>query len=42
MLNHVMIGSNDIDRTKEFYDSVLGVWFCLLYTSDAADEVVPV
>ena len=25
MLNHVMIGSNDIQRTKSFYDAVLGV-----------------
>jgi len=25
MLNHVMLGSNDIDRSKRFYDAVLGV-----------------
>ena len=25
MLNHTMIGSNDIQRTKAFYDAVLGV-----------------
>ena len=25
MLNHVMIGSNDIERTRQFYDAVLGV-----------------
>ena len=25
MLNHVMIGSNDIEKTKAFYDAVLGV-----------------
>ncbi|MDG1233749.1 MAG: VOC family protein [Pseudomonadales bacterium] len=25
MLNHVMIGSNDIEKTKNFYSSVLGV-----------------
>jgi catechol 2,3-dioxygenase-like lactoylglutathione lyase family enzyme len=25
MLNHVMIGSNDIERTKSFYNAVLGV-----------------
>ena len=25
MLNHTMIGSNDIQRTKTFYDAVLGV-----------------
>jgi catechol 2,3-dioxygenase-like lactoylglutathione lyase family enzyme len=24
MFNHVMIGSNDIDRSKRFYDAVLG------------------
>lgn len=25
MLNHVMIGSNDIQKAKSFYDAVLGV-----------------
>jgi catechol 2,3-dioxygenase-like lactoylglutathione lyase family enzyme len=25
MLNHVMLGSNDIERSKKFYDAVLGV-----------------
>ena len=25
MLNHVMIGSNDIDKTQSFYNAVLGV-----------------
>ena len=25
MLNHVMIGSNDIEKTKNFYNAVLGV-----------------
>lgn len=25
MLNHVMIGSNDIQKSKRFYDAVLGV-----------------
>ncbi|MEM6475520.1 MAG: VOC family protein [Pseudomonadota bacterium] len=25
MLNHVMIGSNDIERSKTFYNAVLGV-----------------
>lgn len=24
MLNHVMVGSNDLDRSKRFYDAVLG------------------
>lgn len=24
MLNHVMLGSNDIERSKRFYDAVLG------------------
>ncbi len=24
MLNHVMVGSNDIERSKRFYDAVLG------------------
>lgn len=24
MLNHVMVGSNDIERSKHFYDAVLG------------------
>ncbi len=25
MFNHIMIGTNDIDRAKRFYDAVLGV-----------------
>ncbi|MCC5795137.1 MAG: VOC family protein [Chromatiales bacterium] len=25
MLSHVMVGSNDIERSKRFYDAVLGV-----------------
>ena len=25
MLSHVMIGANDIQKTKQFYDAVLGV-----------------
>lgn len=25
MLNHVMVGTNDIDRSKQFYDAVLGL-----------------
>lgn len=24
MINHVMVGSNDIDRSQQFYDAVLG------------------
>ncbi len=24
MLNHIMVGSNDIERSKRFYDAVLG------------------
>ncbi len=28
MLNHVMIGSNDIEKTKKFYNAVLGVLGC--------------
>jgi len=25
MLNHIMIGTNDIEKSKQFYDAVLGV-----------------
>ena len=25
MLTHVMVGTNDIERSKRFYDAVLGV-----------------
>jgi catechol 2,3-dioxygenase-like lactoylglutathione lyase family enzyme len=25
MFNHIMIGSNDLERSKQFYDAVLGV-----------------
>lgn len=28
MFNHVMLGSNDIERAKTFYDAVLGVLGC--------------
>ena len=35
MLNHVMIGSNDIDRTRNFYNSVLSV----LGAGDAMEHV---
>jgi catechol 2,3-dioxygenase-like lactoylglutathione lyase family enzyme len=28
MLNHVMLGSNDIERSRRFYDAVLGVLGC--------------
>ena len=35
MLNHVMIGSNDIEKTKRFYNSVLSV----LGAGDAMEHV---
>ena len=54
MFSHIMVGANDIEESKKFYDSTLGVLgaepgvlsvnptghkrYCLLYTSDAADE----
>lgn len=25
MLNHVVVGSNDLERSKQFYDAVLGI-----------------
>jgi catechol 2,3-dioxygenase-like lactoylglutathione lyase family enzyme len=25
MFNHIMVGSNDLERSKQFYDAVLGV-----------------
>jgi catechol 2,3-dioxygenase-like lactoylglutathione lyase family enzyme len=28
MFNHIMVGSNDIDRSKRFYDAVLGTLGC--------------
>jgi catechol 2,3-dioxygenase-like lactoylglutathione lyase family enzyme len=28
MLYHVMVGSNDIERSRQFYDAVLGVLGC--------------
>ena len=28
MLSHVMVGTNDIERSKRFYDAVLGVLGC--------------
>jgi catechol 2,3-dioxygenase-like lactoylglutathione lyase family enzyme len=35
MLNHVMLGSNDIEKTKKFYNSVLSV----LGAGDAMEHV---
>jgi catechol 2,3-dioxygenase-like lactoylglutathione lyase family enzyme len=26
MFNHIMVGTNDIERSKRFYDAVLGFW----------------
>ncbi len=37
MLNHVMIGSNDIERSKRFYDAVLGT----LGAGEAVRNVAP-
>jgi catechol 2,3-dioxygenase-like lactoylglutathione lyase family enzyme len=28
MFNHIMVGSNDIERSKRFYDAVLGTLGC--------------
>ena len=28
MFNHIMVGSNDIERSKQFYDAVLGTLGC--------------
>ena len=36
MFNHIMVGSNDIERSKTFYDAVLGT---LGYTGDAFPNV---
>ena len=38
MFSHIMVGANDIEESKTFYDHVLGVLgakpgLCLLYTS---------
>ena len=38
MLNHVMVGSNDIERSKRFYDAVLPI-VGILPLSEAADGV---
>ena len=37
MLNHVLIGSNDIERSKRFYDAVLGT----LGAGEAIRNVAP-
>ena len=34
MLNHVMVGSNDLERSKRFYDAVLGTLGASLNFSD--------
>ncbi len=36
MFNHIMVGSNDVDRSKRFYDAVLGT---LGFTGEAFPDV---
>ena len=31
MFSHIMIGSNDIDRSQRFYDAVLAVFLSLIH-----------
>jgi catechol 2,3-dioxygenase-like lactoylglutathione lyase family enzyme len=38
MFNHVMVGTNDLDRAKEFYKKVLGV---LGYEGEPVHNVAP-
>ena len=38
MLNHVMVGSNDIERSKRFYDAVLGTLGAGAPIRNAADS----
>src|SRR5450756_1224043 len=41
MFSHVMLGVNDLEVSKKFYDALLGtLGICLLYTSDAADDLL--
>ena len=37
MLNHVMVGTNDIERAKRFYDALLGV----LGAAEGVRNVIP-
>ena len=38
MFNHIMVGSNDLERSKAFYDAVLGT---LGFTGEALRNVAP-
>lgn len=38
MFNHIMVGTSDIDRSKAFYDAVLG---SLGFTGEAVSNVAP-
>lgn len=38
MFNHIMVGSNDIDRSKAFYDAVLGT---LGFAGEAFRDIAP-
>lgn len=38
MFNHIMVGSNDLERSKRFYDAVLGT---LGFTGEAGRNVGP-
>jgi catechol 2,3-dioxygenase-like lactoylglutathione lyase family enzyme len=39
MFSHIMIGSNDIDRSKKFYDAVFGVLGVSPATPDARGRI---
>lgn len=40
MFSHVMVGSNDIDRSKKFYDAVFGAMGAKPGTVDAKGRVI--
>ncbi len=38
MFNHIMVGSNDLEKSKQFYDAVLGA---LGFSGNAIRNVTP-
>ncbi|MDE2008338.1 MAG: VOC family protein [Rhodospirillales bacterium] len=40
MFNHIMVGSNDIERSRKFYDAILGALGAAPATTDAKGRLI--
>ena len=38
-VGYITLGTNDLEKACAFYDQLMETIGCLLYTSDAADEL---